>query len=1101
MGEVPVQPVRKFGQTVSGIDVLPVSFSQEQLWFFQQLEPDSPAYHISFNVRIKGWLNVEALENSLNEIRRRHDALRTTFADVDGQPMQIIAPMKHLRLPIIDLQGLRGTRREREAERLAGDEARRPFDLGRSPLLRTVLLRLGAKHHILLRTLHHIVCDGWSIDIFTRELAALYEAFSMGKPSPLNELPMQCADFAHWQRQRLQGAVLESQLTYWKRQLGGELAVLALPTDRPRPTLKTYRGARHKIELPASITEALRSLARSQNATLFMTLYAAFTTLLSRYTGQDDIAVGTPVASRHHVQTRGMIGLLINTLVLRSDLSGNPRFCELLARVRETMLEVYAHQDVPLSMLVEELQPARFLDRTPLFQVQLVMEPPMAEEKLAGLVLTPLEVDMGTSAYDLILQIMQKGQGLSCEFRYSTDLFEAATIKRLVECFRTLLDGIVACPEQRLSALPLLTQGEQRQRSIQANPVAPTNPFIEFKKEQIEQSIAARFERQAHHYPGRIAVKTNRYEWSYELLNSAANRLAHLILARCGRGEQRIALLFEHDAPMIAGMLGVLKAGKAYVPLDPSHPRQRLTYMLQDAQVVAVLTNTKSLALAEEITQAGSRIINLDEADSAGFAGDIGIPISPDSLAYILYTSGSTGQPKGVMQNHRNVLYFIRAYTNNLHINADDRLTLFSSYGFDAAVMDIFGALLNGATLCPIDVKAQAPAALGEHLTERGITIYHSTPTLYRYVVGALREKKVLQTIRLVVLGGEEVHKRDVDLYKKYFVPGCLFVNGLGPTESTVSLQYFINKQTKVMHNTVPVGYPVAGSEMLLLDRAGGETEFYGEIAVRSSHVALGYWQQPELTRQAFLPDPQGGDKRIYRTGDMGRLMPDGSIGFAGRKDFQVKIRGYRIELREIELTLAVHPALSACVVTVREDDPGDRRLVAYVVAYPGTAPTADNLRKLLKEKLPEYMVPAAFVVLDELPLTPSRKVDYRALPMPDYTQFESETAFIAPRTPIESMLAEFWGEALKLDKIGIHDNFFELGGHSLLATQVISRIRTAFQIELPLRSLFENPTVAGLGIAIAHSQIEHTVPEEISQMLAELDGLTEEQVQLRFSQ
>jgi amino acid adenylation domain-containing protein len=964
----------------------------------------------------------------------------------------------------VDLRNLPEPEREAEAQQLATEEARRPFDLAQGPLLRAILLRLDKEEHVLLLTMHHIVSDGWSMGILFRELSALYGAFSVGKPSPLPELPIQYADFAVWQRQWLQGEVLEAQLAYWRKQLDGAPSMLELPTDRPRPAVQTSRGARQSLALSRDLTEALKVLSRQEGVTLFMTLLAAFKTLLYRYAGRDDIIVVSPIANRNRVEIEGLIGFFVNTLVLHTDLSGNPSFRELLGRVREVALGAYAHQDLPFEKLVEELQPERDLSHTPLFQVWFVLQnTPRQALKLPGLTVNPLKALTETAKFDLTLSMVDTEQGLIGALGYNTDLFDAATIERMAGHFQTLLEGIVTDPEQRLSDLPLSTESEQHQQFIRGNLIRPTNPFVEFRRAEIEQSIPDRFEQQAKKYPKNIAVKTENDEWTYEALNQTANRIAQTILALCGRGEERIALLFEHDAPMIAGLLGVLKAGKTYVPLDPSYPKERLAYILENSQASAVLTNKMNRSLAKELTKDTLQLINIDDIDFTALIDDINLHISPDTVAYLLYTSGSTGQPKGVMQNHRNVLHHIRTYTNNLHISVDDRLTLLSSYSFDAAVMDIFGALLNGATLYPINIKGEGFANLPRWFIEQEFTIYHSTPTAYRYFINSLTDGEIVPTFRLVVLGGEEVHKRDVELYKKHFLPECIFINGLGPTESTVSLQYFINHDTEITRNAVPVGYPVENTEILLLNGAGEEAGVYGEIAIRSPHIALGYWQKPEITKAAFLPDPEGGEKRIYRTGDMGRLLPNGGIEFVGRKDFQVKIRGFRIELGEIEAVLGEHLAVRETVVLTGQDGPGEKHLVAYVVPHQEQAPTTSELRSFLKTKLPEYMVPSAFVMLEALPLTPTGKIDRRALPAPDAARPKLEKAFVAPRDTLELQMTKIWEQVLGLQPIGVRDNFFELGGHSLLAVRLFAQIEKVFGTDVPLATLFQAPTVEQL--------------------------------------
>lgn len=1045
-------------------EVAPLSFAQQRLWFLDCLEPGSPAYNIPRAIRMRGALDVAALERSLGEIVGRHESLRTTIATVDGHPVQRIAPVGRWSLRLPDLNGFSESEREAEVRRVAEEEVRRPFDLGRGPLFRANLLRIAPTDHLLLVTMHNIVSDGWSMGVFRREFRDLYAAYSAGRESTLGELPVQYGDFAAWQRAWLSGNVLERQLSYWREQLAG-LPVLELPTDRPRPPAQSFRGARHRWTLSSGLTEALKRLGHQQGCTLFMTLLAAFNTLLHRYSGQDDIVVGSPIAGRNHPDTEGLIGFFLNTLVLRTKLSGNPTFRELLDRVREVALGAYAHQDLPFEKLVEELQPERTRSHNPLFQVLLVLQnAPTPPAELRGLTLSPFEIDRGTARFDLTVNLGETPEGLSGFVEYCTDLFESVTVRRMLGHFRTLLEGIVADPDQRLSQLRLLTEEERRQWPGPSSRVRPAKSFAEFPREQIEQSIPERFDQQVSRHSSRIAVKTRGEEWTYERLSREADRVARAILKTRGRAPERVALLLEQDAPMVAAILGSLKARKTYVPLDVSYPVDRLSFMLRDSEVAAILTNDRNLSLANLLAGGRCSVVNLDRA---------GLPeapvsqerIEPDDVAYILYTSGSTGRPKGVVQNHRNVLHFMRVYTNQLHIAADDRLTLLATYSFDAAVMDIFGALLNGAALCPWNIKEEGLSGLADWLLAEGITIFHAVPTVYRAFVGALDGRVAFPKVRLVVLGGEEVYRADADLYKRHFSDSCLFVNGLGPTESTVSLQFFLDRHTEISRSSVPVGRPVEDTEIVLLDGEGSPTELCGEIGIRSPYLALGYWRLPDQTSQSFLPDPEGGERRIFRTGDVGRLLPDGSIQFLGRKDSLIKIRGYRIEPGEIESALAQQPSVAESVVVAREDVPGDKRLVAYVVGKQGM-PGSRDLRGFLKEKLPDYMVPSAFVTLEALPWTPNGKVDRKALPAPEGRP-ELEKAYVAPRTPTEEVLAGIWAQVLGLDRVGVHYNFFELGGHSLLAMLVFARLQKAFPVPLPLRALFEKPTVAELSAAI----------------------------------
>jgi len=1041
--------------------VVPLSYAQQHIWLHSQLAPELPLYNELLTVRRTGPLDVSALERSLSEIIRRHEAWRTVFQTVDGEPVQVILPPPTISLPVIDLRELPEAEREPEALREAAEEARRPFDLVTGPLLRTKLVRLAEEEHRLYVTLHQIIFDGVSANsVFLPELITLYEAYAVGKASPLPEPEIQYADFAQWQRQEPRRETLSAQMQYWRQQLADAPADLELPTDRPRPTVQTFCGRQASFALPKSLSETLKEFSQQEGATLFMTLLAAFEVLLYRYTGQEDILVGTAISTRKRPEVERLLGIFLNTLVLRVRLAEGLSFRQLLTRVREVTLEGLSHGDVPFHLLIKALQPNRDPGRNPLFQVAFEFEPPLPAPS-PGWGLTQMDIDTGVARVDLYFQLDDRPQGILGHIRYNNDLWDTSTMDRLVTHFRLLLEGIIANPDLPISALPMLTASERFAVPGHRDLARPSNSFVTFEAGDIEQSIPHRFERQVAKYPGRIAVRTRDAVWTYEALNQAANRVAHALSASQEIDGARVALLLDHDAPMLAGILGVLKAGGAYVPLDPTHPSDRLFHIVADSMTTAVLTSRKNVPLAAELARRSVEIFEIDDIVSGATAPEYCSVASPDHLAYILYTSGSTGRPKGIMQNHRNVLHFIGAYTNNLHICPEDRLTLMSSYSVDAAVMDIFGALLNGATLCPIDVRDVGLRGVSERLKEHGVTVYHSTPTLYRHVVDALPRRAKVPSVRLVVLGGEEVRGEDVESYKEIFAAHCLFVNGFGPTESTVSLQYSIDKQSNVARRSVPVGYPVERTTVSLLSSDGRPGQVYGEIAIRSPYVALGYWQRPELTRMAFLPDPEGGKNRIYRTGDMGRLLPDGSVEFCRRKDLQVKIRGFRVELGEIEAALSQHPAVKEAAAAVYEATDDEKRVVAYWVANEQPVPSTDVIRSFLRERLPNYMVPCAFVRVDALPLTPSGKLDRRTLPVPD--QAYEENVFAAPRDDLELRLADIWQNLLGVERVGIRDDFFDLGGHSLLGVRMFAEIENRFGIRVPLATLMKAPTVERL--------------------------------------
>jgi amino acid adenylation domain-containing protein len=1056
----PLVPVSRQGQ-------LPLSFAQERLWLLEQLDPGGTAYSMPAAFRLSGALNLSALEQSLFQLLQRHEVLRTSYAVVNEQPVQVIASGANCSLPVIDLEAHSPDEQESAVRQQIQEEHNRPFDLAQGPLFRVNLLRLASEEYVLLLVLHHSIADGLSLNILYREVATGYEAACHGEGGHRPPLPIQYADYAVWQRQCLQGAALDLLLSYWIKQLEGAPPLLALPTDFPRPPLQTHRGAHHSIQLPEPVVSSLRALSQAEGVTMFMTLLAAFVLLLSRHAGQEDIVVGTPVANRPRPELEEMIGLFLNTLVLRTNLAGDPTFRELLRRVQEICLGAYANQELPFERLVEALQPERDLSRTPLFQVFFnFVDVSEMTWTLPGLTVSPLRGAHETEKFDLTLYVFLTGTGATVRWSYNSDLFDASTIAWMADQYQTVLRHLHETPENPISTVAVLRE-EDRARLLA--PLACdciTQPFVAFPETALAQSIPTRFEAQVHQRPDQVAVQTSQYRWTYEEVNRRANQIAHTLLAQKFPAETRVALLCAHDAPMVTAIVGVLKAGYAYVPLDPSFPPARLETIVSDAQVQAVLTESAYLPVALMLGEAAGQVLTVDEALDETNTRNPQHLVSPDILAYVLYTSGTTGVPKGVMQSHRHVLHHIRVYTNNLHLRAEDRLTLLASYGFDAAVMDLFGALLNGATLYPLNLKEADPATLSAWVQHHAITLYHSTPTVFRYWTTALNGFAPLPALRLIVLGGEAASLADFEAYQRHFGPDCLFVNGLGPTESTVSLQFVADHTTKIIGQTVPVGHPVEHTEVTLLNQEGQETEVYGEIAIRSPYVAIGYWQQPELTQRVFDPATEPGRARRYRTGDMGRRRSDGSLEFMGRKDTQVKIRGYRIELREIEAVLRQQPAVQEAVVLCREDTPGEKYLVAYVVAVKEHLASSE-LRAAIAVQLPEYMLPAVFVLLETFPLTPNGKIDRKALPTPEAADRTHGTNYVAPRTVLEELLVDVWQEVLQVERIGIHDHFFELGGHSLLATRVIARLRNVLDLDIPLRSLFEQPTVAEFAMAI----------------------------------
>lgn len=1045
----------------------PLSYAQQRLWFLDQLEPGSPAYNISTAVRLSGPLDINTLKRSLNEIVRRHESLRTTFTTIDGRPVQVIAPSLTLSLPLIDLLEFSVDERESEALRLMSEEASRAFDLGRGPLLRVTALRRSEQDLIVLLTMHHIISDGWSMGVFVREMAALYEAFSKGEQSPLPELPIQYADFVQWERRRLQGELVEKQLTYWKRQLGGDLPVLQLPTDRPRPAVQTYQGARLAVSIPPRLTESLKALSQSAGATLFMTLLAALQALLSRYTNQEDISVGSSIAGRDRAETEGLIGFFLNTLVLRTDLSGNPGFLELLKRVREMALGAYGNHDVPVEMLLETLHPERNPSHNPLFQVLLILQnTPTATLKITDVTLEPLDLDTNTAKFDLTLDLTEKAEGIQGWLEYNTDLFDVETVTGMMHHFQTLLESIVADPNQSLASLALLTPDERERSVSEWNQTSVA--------EESGLCLHQLFERQAERTPDAAAVIFEQEQLTYSELNARANRLAHY-LRRIGVGpEVLVGLMMERSVEMVTSLLGILKAGGAYLPLDPAYPPERLSLILQDSGARIVLTQS---SLQDKFSEQPVTLVCLD-ADEKAIAKETGADpssiVAPQNLAYVIYTSGSSGIPKGVQTPHSAVVNYVEAAGVAYELGSQDRVLQFASISFDASAEEIYPCLSCGATLVlRTEEMIASPAGFLEKCQQWQITVV-DLPTAYWHELATGLGAEIESfppSIRLVIIGGERALPERLADWQQHVGESVRLINSYGPTEATIVATMCELPRDEngglIAPREVSIGRPVRNAQAYILDQLlnpvpAGVT---GELYLGGSGLARGYLRRAELTAHKFIPHPFSLESgaRLYATGDFARYRADGEIEFVGRFDNQVKVRGFRIELGEIEAALHRHSEVREAVVQARDDAPGVTRLVAYIVARPQAAPAVSEIRNHLKQQLPDYMIPSAFVMLDALPLTTGGKVDRRALPAPGDARPGLEEGFVAPRTPTEEVLAAIWAEVLGLKQVGVHDNFFDLGGHSLLATQVISRIRESFRAELPLRSVFEVSTLADL--------------------------------------
>ncbi|MEA2174637.1 MAG: hypothetical protein QOD00_2229, partial [Blastocatellia bacterium] len=947
-------------------EVLPLSFAQQRLWFIDQLEPGNPIYNTPLGVRLRGVLNLDALEQALTELVRRHESLRTVFRLAGEEPEQSICEPVSFEMPVEDLSCLPETAREEEARRLAIEETKVPFDLSRGPLVRARLLQLGAEEHILLFTMHHIISDGWSMGVLVREVAALYEAFSKGQASPLPELPVQYGDYAMWQREYLQGRVLFDQLAYWRERLAGAPPLLELPTDRPRPKAQTYRGASLPLKLSKELTDHLRALSRRESVTLFMTLLAAFQTLLSRYSGESDISVGTPVANRTRAEIESLIGFFVNTLVMRTEVSRELSFRELVKRVREVCLGAYAHQDVPFEKLVEELQPERSLSHSPLFQVMFVLQnAPQEKLELSGLTLDLLDIESGTAKFDLMLSLEESEDGLEGVCEYSADLFDEATVRRMLEHFRTLLAGIVANPDERISSLPLLTSNEEQQLLYQWNETA----------KQFPQNLCVHelFARQSERTPDSIALIFEDERLNYAELNERANKLAHHLRALGVGAEQVVGLMMERSVEMLVSVLAVLKAGGAYLPLDSEYPQERLAFMLEDARARVLLTQSK---LVQQLPEVSARVLLLDEdweTIELESGQDFESGATPDNPAYVIYTSGSTGRPKAVVMPHRAASNLINFQIESSGREGQGRTLQFASLSFDVSFQEIFPTLCAGGALVLLreDERKDARELLRVIMEQRVERLFLPFVALQHLAEVAETEKLSPKSLRQVITAGEQlkITPHVARLFKS--LEGCVLDNHYGPTETHLATILRLEGDADLWPKLPPIGRPIANARVYVLDDAlqpvpAGVT---GELYIGGEQLARGYLNRPGQTAERFIPHPypftDESAARLYKTGDLARYSADGVLEYAGRCDRQVKVRGFRVEVGEVEARLKEHSGLKQATIVAWDDDAGRKRLVAYVVAaQSASAPSIADLRLFLTDRLPDYMIPASFIFL-----------------------------------------------------------------------------------------------------------------------------------------
>jgi amino acid adenylation domain-containing protein len=1063
---VEVERQRKMGETASAPPLvrversqdLPLSFAQQRLWITDQLHPGSTAYNISYAVRLGGNLDVSALHRSFNEIVSRHEVLRTSFPSSDGEPRQKISSVAEVRLDFVDLINADESEQPEQVRQAVGEETGRGFDLSSGPLIRAKLIRLSEDGHVLVVSLHHIVSDGWSMGVIIREFSQLYEAFTQGQESPLPELEIQYADYAVWQRTWLQGEVLNNQLEYWKKQLKG-VAILEMPTDRPRPSVAGYRAAYEEFHLSRELSARLRQMSRREGVTLFMSLLAGFQAVLSRYSGQSDITVGTPIAGRNQRETEGLIGFFVNTLVMRVDAGGDPTVRELLTRVRETALGAYMHQDIPFDKLVEELRPERSLTHHPLAQVIFTMQNvPREMMSIRDISLKGEPLEWGAAKNELHLFTAEPGAeadgSIHGAMEYATELYEGWRIRRLLEHLERMLEGMVLDEGGRVMELPMMSEQERQEVIVDWNQTT-----AEYPRERCAHEL---YERRVELAPDAVAVAQEGKHLSYRELNRRANQLAHYLRERGVGAEVKVGLCVERGLGMIVGLLGVMKAGGAYLPLDTGYPLERLTYMIEDSGCPVIVTTEP---LLEELLVTRAQIVKIDiDNDWPAIAdesdGNPELMTGPANLAYLIYTSGSTGRPKGVMVAHGGVCNLMEAQKEAFNVGDQSRVLQFASLSFDASVSEIFSAFAAGGSL---HVYARESLMPGNDLVKALREDQITTVTLPPTVLAALGQEELFH-LETVISAGEACGAEIVERW----APGRRFLDAYGPTEITVCAS--IGECEAGSNRKPAIGRPISNTQIYILDHEMESVPVgvRGELYLSGAGLSRGYLGRPELTAERFTPNPFSRESgaRFYRTGDLGRYDRDGQIEYLGRMDDQVKIRGYRIELGEIEAALRERPSIDQAVVVARQEEEGGQRLAAYLKAEEKL--NISELKEYLKKKLPDYMAPAFIVQLEELPLTANGKIDRKALPKPEVN---IETEYAGPRTAVEEILCGIWSDVLKVERVGVLDNFFDLGGNSLSAFRVISRLRKALDIEVPLLSLFETGTISEFAKRIENSK------------------------------
>ena len=1041
----------------------PLSFAQQGLWFLDQLTPNSSAYNCPSAMRLEGRLDLEILESVINDLLKRHETLRTRIEVEDGSPVQVIDEWRWRSLEVQDLTNLTGEEREVEIKRITRAEARTEFDLRQGPLMRVKVLKLGTDEHVMLLTMHHIICDAWSMGVLLRESCLLYEAMSEGRRSPLTELEIQYGDYAVWQGEYLAGRILEDQLEYWKKQLKGA-AVMDLPTDHARPAVPSYRGSTEKVYIGKELSEDLKRLGQLEEATLFMTLMAAFKALLMRYSGGEDLSVGTSIAGRTQRRLEGMVGYFVNTLVMRTNLGGNPSFRELVNREKDVALEAYARQEAPFEKLVEEINPERDLSRNPLFQVMMVLQNTRQDRtQLKGLKVTKIEEAAGVAKFDLTLELAAGPEGITGCLEYSRDLYEEETIRRMARHYERVVKEAARDAERGIREIDLMSAAEKRQITETWN-----NTEQEYREARLAHELIAE---QARRNGDAIALRSRQGELSYLELNRRANRLGNYLRKKGIGCEHLVGICADRSMEMVIAILGVLKAGGAYVPMDGNYPRERVRYMLEDASVTMLLTQGESGARlkAENLTV---EVFDLEtQWTEIDYESEVGPDVKADeaNMAYVIYTSGSTGKPKGVMITHGGLANYLKWATDAYRIGEGEGAPVQSSIGFDLTVTSLYAPLVNGKRVELLSEQEGSDALANALSQERGYSLVKITPAHLEVLAEQMKTSDVEGRTRALVIGGEELKAGGLKHWQER-ARGTRLINEYGPTETVVGCCVYEVEAGKLEREreTIPIGKPIANAKMYILDEnlEPAPIGVRGEICISGVGLARGYMGQPALTAERFIPNGfcKKGGGRLYRTGDVGRYLSEGNLEFIGRADRQVKIHGYRIEPGEIEVVLCQHPAIREAIVIAAGDDQGDKRLIAYLVYNSGHNPLVSDLREFLRERLPNYLIPSAMVGLDALPLTSNGKVDRNALPPPKQLQTGYGKTVALPRDILEVQLAHIWKEILDIEEqISITDNFFELGGHSIRAIRLMAQIVKWFGQKLPLSILFQGGTIEHL--------------------------------------